>query len=137
REGAIAPWNPISSNYYPEMLQQFAEQFNIDMDKPFEKLPEKVQQLILYGSATMDFHFHYKNDFGGVRDVDMPFEGVINNISRRFNETNSDFTRDQMANYMTELACQTCHGYRLNQAALSVKINGKHIGEVSELPVDQ
>jgi len=137
REGAIAPWNPISSNYYPEMLQQFAEQFNIDMDKPFEKLPEKVQQLILYGSGTMDFHFHYKNDFGGVRDVDMPFEGVINNISRRFNETNSDFTRDQMANYMTELACQTCHGYRLNQAALSVKINGKHIGEVSELPVDQ
>ncbi len=137
REGAIAPWNPISSNYYPEMLQQFAEQFNIDLDKPFEKLPEKVQQLILYGSGTMDFHFHYKNDFGGVRDVDMPFEGVINNISRRFNETNSDFTRDQMANYMTELACQTCHGYRLNQAALSVKINGKHIGEVSELPVDQ
>ena len=136
-EGAIVPWNPISSNYYPEMLKQFAEQFKIDMDKPFEKLTAKQQTLILNGSGDKDFHFHYENDFGGVRDVDIPFEGVINNISRRFNETNSDFTRDQMANYMTELTCKACGGYRLNPAALSVKISGKHIGEVSEMPVDQ
>ncbi|MGX7051636.1 excinuclease ABC subunit UvrA [Leuconostoc palmae] len=137
REGAIAPWNPISSNYYPEMLKQFAEQFNVDMDTPFEKLSKKDQKLILTGSGLKNFHFHYQNDFGGVRDVDIPFEGVMTNISRRFNETNSDFTRDQMSNYMTELTCQACHGYRLNKAALSVKINGKHIGEVSELPVNQ
>lgn len=137
REGAIAPWNPISSNYYPEMLRQFAEQSGIDMDTPFKALPKKQQRLILQGSGTKDFHFHYENDFGGVRDVDIPFEGVINNISRRFHETNSEFTRDQMANYMTELTCQVCQGYRLNEAARSVKINGRHIGEVSELPVDQ
>ncbi len=137
REGAIAPWNPISSNYYPEMLRQFAEQSGIDMDTPFKALPKKQQRLILQGSGTKDFHFHYENDFGGVRDVDIPFEGVINNISRRFHETNSEFTRDQMANYMTELTCQACQGYRLNEAARSVKINGRHIGEVSELPVDQ
>ncbi|WP_455647160.1 excinuclease ABC subunit UvrA, partial [Leuconostoc sp.] len=137
REGAIAPWNPISSNYYPEMLRQFAEQSGIDMDIPFKALPKKQQRLILQGSGTKDFHFHYENDFGGVRDVDIPFEGVINNISRRFHETNSEFTRDQMANYMTELTCQACQGYRLNEAARSVKINGRHIGEVSELPVDQ
>lgn len=137
REGTIAPWNPISSNYYPEMLRQFAEQSGIDMDIPFKALPKKQQRLILQGSGTKDFHFHYENDFGGVRDVDIPFEGVINNISRRFHETNSEFTRDQMANYMTELTCQACQGYRLNEAARSVKINGRHIGEVSELPVDQ
>lgn len=137
REGAIAPWNPISSNYYPEMLRQFAEQSDIDLDTPFKKLPKKQQQLVLKGSGTKDFHFHYENDFGGVRDVDIPFEGVINNISRRFHETNSEFTRDQMANYMTELTCQACQGYRLNEAARSVKINGRHIGEVSDLPVDQ
>lgn len=136
-EGAIQPWNPISSNYYPEMLRQFAEQFAIDMDTPFNKLPKKQQDLILNGSDERDFHFHYKNDFGGVRDVDIPFEGVINNIARRFTETNSDFTREQMTHYMTELKCKACGGYRLNKAALSVKINGKHIGEVSELPVDQ
>lgn len=71
-EGAILPWNPISSNYYPEMLRQFAEQFAIDMDTPFNKLPKKQQDLILNGSDEKDFHFHYKNDFGGVRDVDIP-----------------------------------------------------------------
>ena len=137
REGTIAPWNPISSNYYPEMLRQFAEQYHIDLDIPFESLPKSHQELLLNGSGTSDFHFHYQNDFGGVRDVDIPFEGVINNVSRRFNETNSDYTRDQMSKYMTELPCQACHGYRLNEAARSVKINGHHIGEVSEMPVDK
>lgn len=135
REGAIAPWNPISSNYYPEMLHQFAEQFDINLDIAFESLPKKDQDLILEGSGSKSFHFHYQNDFGGVRDVDIPFEGVIKNIARRFNETNSDFTRDQMAHYMTELTCQACQGYRLNPAVLSVKINGQHIGEVSEMSV--
>jgi excinuclease ABC subunit A len=135
REGAIAPWNPISSNYYPEMLAQFAEQNKIDLDTPFEKLSQKQQDLILRGSGEQPFHFHYVNDFGGVRDVDIPFEGVLRNIERRFNETNSDFTRDQMAQYMTELRCTACGGYRLNPAALSVKVNDKHIGEVSEMAV--
>lgn len=137
REGAIAPWNPISSNYYPEMLRQFSEQNGIDLDTPFEKLPKSQQSLILHGSGSKDFHFHYQNDFGGVRDVDIPFEGVIRNVSRRFNETNSDYTRDQMSKYLTELTCQACKGYRLNEAALSVKVNGRHIGQVSEMAVDK
>ncbi|MEX0380249.1 excinuclease ABC subunit UvrA [Leuconostoc sp. MS02] len=137
REGAIAPWNPISSNYYPEMIKQFADQYNIDLDTPFELLSKAQQSLLLNGSGDNDFHFHYQNDFGGVRDVDIPFEGVLSNVARRFNETNSDFTRDQMAKYMTELTCQTCHGYRLNEAARSVKINGHHIGEVSDMSVDK
>ena len=84
------------------------------------------------GSNGENFHFHYENDFGGVRDVEVPFEGIINNINRRYAETNSDFTRDQMRLYMTELTCQTCHGYRLNPQALSVKINDVNIGQVSE-----
>ncbi|MGO1337694.1 MAG: excinuclease ABC subunit UvrA, partial [Leuconostoc fallax] len=106
-------------------------------DIPFEKLTKDKQQLILNGSGETKFHFHYQNEFGGVRDVDVAFEGVLNNIKRRFNETNSDFTREQMSHYMTALTCQQCHGYRLNPAALSVKIAGKHIGEVSELPVNE
>ncbi|WP_353989293.1 excinuclease ABC subunit UvrA [Pediococcus argentinicus] len=136
REGAILPWNPISSQYYPAMLEQAADSFGIDMDTPFENLSAKEQDLILYGSGLKNFHFHYENDFGGVRDVDVPFEGVINNIDRRYRETNSDFTRDQMRQYMRELTCQACHGYRLNEKALAVKVNGDHIGKVSALPVD-
>lgn len=132
REGALIPWNPISSQYYPQMLEQACLSFGIDMDTPFEDLPKEHQEIILNGSNGENFHFHYENDFGGVRDVEVPFEGIINNINRRYAETNSDFTRDQMRLYMTELTCQTCQGYRLNPQALSVKINDVNIGQVSE-----
>lgn len=137
REGAMLPWNPISSQYYPKMLEQFCDSAGIDMDVPFEKLSAKQQKQVLYGNGETTFHFHYENDFGGVRDVDVPFEGVINNVKRRYRETNSDFTREQMRKYMTELPCPACHGYRLNQKALAVKIMGQNIGEVSELPISK
>ena len=137
REGAMVPWNPISSQYYPQLLEQFCQAVGIDMDTPFNKLPKKQQQMVLYGNGDQTFHFHYENDFGGVRDVDVPFEGVITNIKRRYKETNSDFTREQMRKYMTELPCPVCHGYRLNQRALAVKIDGQNIGEVSDLPISK
>ncbi|MCH4008784.1 excinuclease ABC subunit UvrA [Companilactobacillus sp.] len=135
KEGAIQPWNPISSQYYPEMLAQAAKEFKIDMDTPFEKLSKKDQDIILHGSNGKTFHFHYENDFGSVRDVDVPFEGVIPNINRRYHETNSDFTREVMRKYMTELTCPVCHGKRLNRQALAVKIEGKDIAEASDLSI--
>ena len=138
REGALAPWNPISSNYYPAMLEQAMEQFGVDMDTPFEDLKKEEQDLILYGSGDREFHFHYVNDFGRVRDIDIPFEGVVTNINRRYHETNSDFTRNVMRGYMNELSCPTCHGYRLNEAALSVRVGGEdglNIGQISELSI--
>ncbi|MBK4773748.1 excinuclease ABC subunit A [Streptococcus rubneri] len=139
REGALAPWNPISSNYYPQMLEQAMIQFGIDMDKPFEDLSSEDQQLIFYGSEGKEFHFHYENEFGGVRDIDIPFEGVVTNINRRYHETSSDFTRNQMLSYMNELTCATCHGYRLNDHALSVRVGGEkglHIGQISDLSIE-
>lgn len=138
REGALAPWNPISSNYYPAMLEQAMETFGVDMDTPFEDLTEEEQNLVLYGSGEREFHFHYVNDFGGERNIDLPFEGVVNNINRRYHETNSDFTRNVMRGYMNELPCPTCHGYRLNNQALCVRVggeNGLNIGQVSDLSV--
>lgn len=134
-DGATAPWNPISSQYYPQLLEQFCQSAGIDIDTPFNKLPKKQQRLVLYGNGDQTFHFHYENDFGGVRDVDVPFEGVVNNVKRRYRETNSDFTREQMRKYMTELPCPACHGYRLNERALAVKINGQNIGQVSDLSI--
>ena len=136
-QGALEPWNPISSKYYPEMLAQFCASAGIDLDTPFDQLPAVQQKQLLYGNGDTTFHFHYENDFGGVRDVDVPFEGVVNNVSRRYRETNSDFTREQMRKYMTELPCPTCHGYRLNERALAVKINDRNVGEVSDLPISQ
>ena len=139
REGALAPWNPISSNYYPQMLEQAMIQFGIDMDKPFEDLSPEDRHLVFYGSEGKEFHFHYENDFGGVRDIDIPFEGVVTNINRRYHETSSDFTRNQMLSYMNELTCATCHGYRLNDQALSVRVGGEkglHIGRISDLSIE-
>ena len=138
REGALAPWNPISSNYYPQMLEQAMNAFGVDMDKSWKDLSDGDKKFVLHGSGDKAFHFHYQNDFGGVRDIDIPFEGIISNISRRYHETNSDFTRNVMRSYMNELPCATCHGYRLNDQALSVRVGGEeglNIGQVSELSI--
>ncbi|WP_242258428.1 excinuclease ABC subunit UvrA [Streptococcus thoraltensis] len=139
RNGALAPWNPISSNYYPTMLEQAMTSFGVDMDTPWKDLSDEDKDLILYGSGDREFHFHYKNDFGGVRDIDLPFEGVVTNVNRRYHETNSEYTRSVMREYMNELTCSTCHGYRLNDAALSVRVGGAegmNIGQISELSIE-
>ncbi|GAB6706820.1 excinuclease ABC subunit UvrA [Streptococcus uberis] len=138
REGAIAPWNPISSNYYPTMLEQAMTAFGVDLDTPYQDLSDKDKELVLYGSGDREFHFHYVNDFGGERNIDISFEGVVTNINRRYHETNSEYTRNVMRGYMNALTCTTCHGYRLNDKALCVHVGGEkgpHIGEISELSI--
>ena len=118
------------------MLEQFCKQFKIPMNIPFEKLTQSQKNMVLYGSGDATFKFHYENEFGGVRDVEIPFEGVAVNVERRYRETNSDFTREQMRQYMNESECKKCHGFRLNEQALSVKVGGKNISEVLTLSVD-
>lgn len=134
-DGALVPWKSISSEYYPTMLKQACEQFGVDMTTPFEDLPKADKDLVLYGSGEKQFHFHFKNDFGNVRDTDLSFEGVINNVGRRYFETNSDFTRRTMSEYMTELVCPVCQGKRLNEQALSVKVQGQDIADISRLSI--
>lgn len=136
-DGAIIPWNPISSNYYPQMLSQACETFGIPTDIPFKDLTDEQKEIVMNGSKDRKFHFHYKNDFGSVRDTMIPFEGILPNIARRYKETNSDFTRNQMLQYMTELKCPVCKGKRLNRQALSVKVLGKDIGEVSDFSIEE
>ncbi|EHM00615.1 excinuclease ABC, A subunit [Lentilactobacillus parafarraginis F0439] len=134
-EGALAPWSPTGSKWYPNMLAQACKAQGVDMDVPFEKLPKKDRDFVLYGSKTKNFHFKLESDFGGVRDVNGPFEGVINNVDRRISLTSVDFTRNNLSSYMTELVCQTCHGYRLNRKALAVKVGNEDIAKVSALDI--
>ncbi|WP_018659344.1 excinuclease ABC subunit UvrA [Allofustis seminis] len=134
-EGALKPWNPISSNYYPEMLQQACQAFDIPMDVPFEALTKAQQEFVLFGSKGKEFEFRYQNQQGAGRVTTIPFEGVMNNVDRRYHNTSSDFTRRVMREYMTELLCPVCHGKRLNQQALSVKVAGKDFAQVSELSI--
>ncbi|MBC1936864.1 excinuclease ABC subunit UvrA [Listeria grandensis] len=134
-EGAIIPWKPISSQYYPKMLVAACTEFKINMDTPLEDLPEEHLSIILNGSSGKEFYFEYKNDFGMTRETNIPFEGIIPNVERRYRETSSDFTREQMAQYMTDLPCPSCKGYRLKEEALAVKINKTHLGEVSNFSI--
>lgn len=137
-EGALVPWNSKSSGFYPAMLQQACEAFHIPKGQPFEKLTEGQQQLLLYGSEDDQvFHFQYANDFGKVTDKNMPFEGVMTNVARRYQQTVSHRMREVMGRYMAELPCVSCQGKRLNARALSVKVEGKDISEVTALSIGQ
>src|SRR5690625_3238353 len=127
-EGAILAWQPTSSQYYPQLLASVCKHYGIDMDTPVKDLPKKQLNKILNGSGRETIHFSYKNDYGMTRESNIKFEGVLNNISRRYRDTSSDYTRTQMEMYMVETACVACDGHRLNEQARSVLINVDHIG---------
>ena len=131
KDGAILPWQPISSNYYPTLLEQTCEHFKIDMDKPFKDLTKKEKNIILRGHDD-DIKFEFNQDYGtkAKRTRTMAFEGVLNNIERRYHDSPSEYVREVMQKYMVEKTCETCNGYRLNEKALCVKVDGQHIGEV-------
>ncbi|MEI3611801.1 excinuclease ABC subunit UvrA [Pseudogracilibacillus sp. SO30301A] len=136
-EGAIEAWEPISSQYYPQLLKSVCNHYGIDMDIPVKDIPKKQMDKILYGSGREYITFHYVSDFGRERNNRIQFEGVVGNIARRYRETSSDFTRESLEKYMAENACPTCDGYRLNTEALAVFVADKHIGQVTELSIKE
>jgi excinuclease ABC subunit A len=134
RKGAIAPWAKSSSPYYTQTLQALGKFYKFTLDTKWKDLPKKTQTAILYGSGEDEIKFSYED---GVRSYDAkkPFEGVITNIERRFHETDSEWAREELGKYFSDVPCEACHGYRLKPEALCVKIVGKHIGEISDLSV--
>ncbi|MGN1399902.1 MAG: excinuclease ABC subunit UvrA [Bacillus sp. (in: firmicutes)] len=136
-EGAVAPWEPTSSQYYPSLLKAVCDHYGIDMDMPVSDLQKDELDKILYGSKGDKIYFRYENDFGQIRENYIQFEGVIHNVARRFKETSSDYVRDQMEKYMAEHPCPTCKGYRLKKETLAVLINGRHIGVVTALSIEE
>jgi excinuclease ABC subunit A len=137
REHAIAPWEPQSSQYYPQLLEAVCNHYGIDMDVPVKDLPKEQLDKILYGSGGEKIYFRYQNDFGQVREQYIVFEGVIPNVERRYRETSSDYVREQMEKYMAQQPCPTCKGNRLKKESLAVLVGGKHIGEVTALSVTE
>jgi len=136
-EHAIAPWEPTSSQYYPQLLKAVCDHYDIPMDVPVKDLPKEKMDKILYGSGKDKIHFHYENEFGNVRDQMIEFEGVVRNVERRFKETTSDYVREQMEKYMAQQACPSCKGYRLKPETLAVKVADKHIGEVTQYSIQE
>src|ERR1700731_406840 len=134
RAGAIAPWAKSSSPYYIQTLTALGKFYKFTLDTKWKALPKKTKPAILHGSGEDEIKFSYED---GVRSYDTkkPFEGVITNINRRYRETESEWAREELAKYFSDIPCEACHGYRLKPEALCVKIGGKHIGEISELSV--
>jgi excinuclease ABC subunit A len=134
RKGAIAPWAKSSSPYYIQTLTALGKFYKFTLDTKWKDLPKKTQNAILHGSGEDEIKFSYED---GVRSYDTkkPFEGVITNIARRYRETESEWAREELGKYFSDVPCAACNGYRLKPEALCVRIGGKHIGEISELSV--
>ena len=134
RQGAIAPWAKTSSPYYLQTLEALGRHYKFRLDKPWSELPAEARRVILHGSGTDEIRMAYDD---GLRayEVKKPFEGVVANLERRYKETESEWSREEIQRYMTATPCEACHGFRLKPEALAVKIDGQHIGEVSLLSV--
>jgi excinuclease ABC subunit A len=136
--GAIAPWARTSatSPYYQQTLEALARAYRQPMSKPWKSLPEDFRKVVLYGSGEDEITFTYDD---GVRhySTTKPFEGVINNIERRWRETESAWVTEELSRYQSDQFCEACKGYRLKPQALAVKIAGLHIGQVTEMSIRQ
>ncbi|MCV9941214.1 excinuclease ABC subunit UvrA [Boseaceae bacterium BT-24-1] len=134
KKGAIAPWAKSTSPYYGQTLDALAKHFGFSTTKPWSELPTSARYAILFGTGTEAVRMAY-NDGLRAYEVKKPFEGVITNMERRWKETESDWAREEIGRFMSETPCAACNGFRLKPEALAVKIDMRHIGEISQLSV--
>jgi excinuclease ABC subunit A len=135
-EGAIAPWSK-SQFFYPEMLEAVCEAAGIDMDRPVSRLTQKQRDLLLNGTGSRKIRFNYRNQYRQRRHYEATFEGVLANVQRRYDETESDYLKAELEKYMSVRPCPACGGSRLKPESLAVTIAGHNIAEVSRLSITQ
>jgi excinuclease ABC subunit A len=133
-KGVIAPWAGSTSKYYDQTLDSIARHFGVAMTTPWEELPDVVRQTILYGSGETPITMTYEDGLRSYQTA-KPFEGIINNLERRYRETDSAWSRDEMAKFQSSQPCEVCKGARLKPEALAVKVRGRHISEATELSI--
>ncbi len=136
QDGAIEPWSKSTSLYYAQTLASIAKHYQISLSEPWKKLSKKIQDIILYGSDEEEIKFSYDDGYDSYT-TKKPFEGVINNLERRYLETDSEWKREEIAQYQSETNCEKCKGMRLKDEALCVKINNLNISEVTEKSIDE
>ena len=138
RDGAVLPWAKTgnTSPYYTQTLEALAKHFKFSMNTAWKDLPKKARDAILFGTGEDEISITYDD---GIRSykTKKPFEGVIGNIERRWRETDSEWMREELSKFQSDHPCSECHGYRLKPQALAVKIDRKHIGEISEMSIRQ
>jgi excinuclease ABC subunit A len=137
REGAIVPWEKRLSGWYHQTLDALAKAYKFDIRTPFRELPAKAREIILHGSKGEKVEFWWEEDGGRRHTYWKEFEGVINNLERRFRETDSDQVREELEKYMNVMPCPTCEGARLKKEALFVKIGDRNIRDVTALSITE
>ena len=135
-EGAIEPWAKSTSLYYAQTLGSLAKHYKFSLDEPWKKLPEKIKDILLYGSHDDEIKFNYDDGYEKY-STKKSFEGVINNLERRYLETESEWKREEIAQYQSESDCEKCKGMRLKDEALCVKIDNLNISEVTRKPISE
>ena len=130
-DGAIEPWAKTTTLYYAQTLASLSKHYNFSLDEKWSKIPKKIKDIILYGSDDEEIKFTYDDGYEKYSHK-KTFEGVINNLERRYLETDSDWKREEIAQYQSDTKCERCNGHRLKDEALCVKIDGLHISEVTE-----
>jgi excinuclease ABC subunit A len=135
-QGAINPWSTARTQYFQRMLESVAEANDIDLDKPWGKLPKAAQQVLLYGTKG-SVTVKYKNRYGRQRQFSTTYEGVIPFLQRRHQSSESDWSREQVETYMREVPCPHCDGARLKPASLAVTVGGQNISEVCDLSIGE
>jgi excinuclease ABC subunit A len=134
REGAVAPWANSTSQYYQQTLEGLGRQYGFDLHTPWRRLPAKAREVVLFGTGKEAVSIAYEDGFRGYT-TDKPFEGVINNMDRRWHETDSSWVREELSKYQATAPCESCGGARLKPEALAVKIAGLHISQVTEFSI--
>ncbi len=140
KQGAIAAWGSVGVNddtYYSKMVQSLANHFGVSIETPVKDLPEEFVHELLYGTNNVMVQFIYESKYGGRREYQAYFEGVIPNLERRYRETNSEYSRDKIEEYMAETPCPKCKRARLKKEVLSVLVDGKNIMEVTDFSVNE
>jgi len=132
-EGALQPWNRGISAYWRRLIASVAEAYDVDVDKPWSKLSASARELFLYGTGEERHHVSYTNRFGRRRSYKVRFEGIVNNLQRRYEETDSESNRERIESYMAEQPCPACKGARLRPESLAVKVGGLSIAEYGDL----
>lgn len=136
RQGAIAVWQGVQERFYQQVLQSMSLHYNFSLDVPFKKLPDEIKNKIFYGTGDEEVEIKIEDGLKAIK-VKKTFEGVINSLKKRFLESESESMRDELSKFQTLKTCDKCHGYRLNEQALSVRIAGMHVGEVSKMSVEK
>ncbi|HEV2857325.1 MAG TPA: excinuclease ABC subunit UvrA [Solirubrobacterales bacterium] len=132
-EGALQPWNRGISAYWKRLIASVAEAYGVDADKPWSKLTAEEREIFLYGTGDERHHVSYTNRFGRRRSYKVRFEGIVNNLQRRYEETDSESNRERIEGYMAEQPCPACKGARLRPESLAVKVGGLSLAEYSDL----